>query len=117
VFYAICKLSRQETIFFFSCPFALSCWEKIHIQWDCSVPISDRILRARNQFRGPCFMETFVCAAWNVWKLINDQIFNSVDPTLARWCVRFKHDLQLHTYRVKPSVVQPLSHYIMSCFD
>jgi hypothetical protein len=115
----LCNTLELETRdhLFFGCPYAAACWARLHIQWDCSLPISSRFLRARNLFKGPCFMEVFVCAAWNIWKDRNDLIFKAIDSSLARWCVRFKNDLHLHTFRVKPSLVQPLSDFVLTCFD
>jgi hypothetical protein len=43
---------------------------------------------------------------------LNNLIFKATDPSLARWAVRFKNDLHLHTYRVKSNLVQPLMDYL-----
>jgi hypothetical protein len=68
--------------------------------------MSDRFLRAQRDFIVPCFVENFACAAWNIWKSRNDQVFNVVPPSLARWKIGFQNDLFLHKYRVKEVVVQ-----------
>jgi hypothetical protein len=101
---------------FFSSSFAASCWSSIHIQWDCSLPISQRFLRAKNSFAGPCFLEIAACAAWNIWKERNDLIFKQQVPSLARWKVRFQSDLLLHQFRVKSPLVQPLLDWISCTF-
>jgi hypothetical protein len=98
---------------FFLCPFAQSCWERTHITWNQDLPIWDKVVQARNSFRGPCFMEIFVSAAWNIWKERNDFIFKLQQPSRRRWKVRFQNDLLLHQYRVKDSVVQPLIDWIL----
>jgi hypothetical protein len=51
---------------FFSCPYAAACWTKIRISWDPSIPLSQRIQRAKRLFTGQCFMQIFICAAWNM---------------------------------------------------
>jgi hypothetical protein len=61
-------------------------------------------------------MEIFVCAALNLWKERNDHIFKSQVVSLDRSRVRLHGDLQLHTYRIKPCLVQPLPDWIASCF-
>jgi hypothetical protein len=111
-----CVLETRDHLFF-ECPYALACWTKIHINWIQSLPISQRIQRARSLFNGPCFMEVFVCAAWNIWKDRNDIIFRDKEANIARWNVRFQNDLQLHKYRMKNSLVQPLLDWILSCFS
>jgi hypothetical protein len=101
---------------FFGCNFARQCWEKLDIHWDTSLQFSDQFIQARNNFRGPCFMEVMVCAAWNIWKERNDLIFQGKQPSFKRWRVRFQHDLMLHRYRVNSTLVQPLVDWILSIF-
>jgi hypothetical protein len=114
----LCDEARLETNdhLFFDCHFAKQCWEKLGIQWDTSLHISKRFLQARNNFSGPCFMEALVCAAWNIWKERNYLIFQGQQPSLRHWRVRFQHDLMLHRYRVKASLVQPLVDWVLNIF-
>jgi hypothetical protein len=116
LFCVLCSHHFEESRdhLFFQCPFAHSCWEKINIQWDNSLEISSRFTQARQAFRGPCFIEIAICAAWNIWKERNGFIFRNEAPSLARWEVRFKSDLSLHQYRVKVALVQPLLDWIFS---
>jgi hypothetical protein len=74
----LCDSGALETRdhLFFQCPFAISCWQKIGISWNCHLQISDRFARAKQSFAKPCFMEIIICAAWNIWKERNDYIFN-----------------------------------------
>jgi hypothetical protein len=65
---------------FFDCHFAKQCWEKLSIQWDTSLQISERFIQDRNNFIGPCFMEVLACAAWNIWKEKNELIFQGRQP-------------------------------------
>jgi hypothetical protein len=102
---------------FFHCSFATDCWVRAGIHWDCSLDISSRILQAKSVFSKPCFFEIFTCAAWNIWKERNGFIFNQQGPSLSRWGVRFKSDLMLHQYRVKPSLVQELLDWILNSFS
>jgi hypothetical protein len=108
-----CSLCAEEILetrdhLFFGCDFAQECWDATSIQWTLAGSISDRFLLAKNNFTGPCFVETFACAAWNIWKSRNDIIFNGVPASLARWKIRFQNDLFLHKFRVKAASVQPL---------
>jgi hypothetical protein len=114
----LCANDELETRdhLFFNCTFAHECWTTIGIVWDSNLPISDRIIIARAAFRGPCFMEIFACAAWNIWKERNDFIFNHQPHSLNRWKVRFQSDLLLHQYRVKAAMVQPLLEWILHTF-
>src|SRR4051812_34550103 len=73
---------------FFRCQFATICWLLVGISWDCNLELSQRIVKAKSVFTGPCFMEIFSCAAWNIWKERNEFIFNNIRPSLSRWKVR-----------------------------
>jgi hypothetical protein len=71
-------------------------------------------MMAKAAFTGPCFFEVFACAAWNIWKIRNELIFNHVPIAVARWKVCFQSDFLLHQYRVKATKVQPLVEWIAS---
>jgi hypothetical protein len=87
----LCAIQAPETRdhLFFQCSFAVSCWDFIKIQWDCSLPISQRFTLACRLFDGPCFMEITTCAAWSIWKERNDYIFKKQTPYFGRWKDRF----------------------------
>ena len=114
----LCSQSRLETRdhLFFECPFATRCWAAIDIIWDCNIDISPRLNMASHEFSGPCFMETFSCVTWNIWKLRNDFIFREQQPSFGRWKVYFKSDLMLHQHRVKASLVNPLLEWTRNIF-
>ena len=101
---------------FFSCQFARDCWSVIGITWDLTLSISHRFVQAKRLFNGPCFMETVICAMWNIWRSRNDLIFNNRQPSLARWKVLFQADLLIHQHRVKASLVQPLLSWVLDAF-
>jgi hypothetical protein len=113
----MCNIQALETSLhlLFECPLAVNYWQKIQITWDTSVAVQDIILLAHNQFTGPCFMEILACATWNIWKERNDFIFRSQDPSFPRWRVRFSSDLNLHKYKIKGNLVQPLADWIHEC--
>jgi hypothetical protein len=95
----LCDLQMLETRdhLFFECPYAQECWHKTQIQWNMSVLIQERILMAKNNFTGPCFMETFACVAWNIWNERNGWIFRLQQPLMARWSVKFSIDTESKT--------------------
>jgi hypothetical protein len=99
---------------FFECFFAVQCWHRLNIHWDMSQPISERLLSARANFTGPCFMEIVACAAWNIWKIRNDVIFRDIPASFARWKIGFQNDVMLHRYKVKSCKVQPLLDWLLA---
>jgi hypothetical protein len=67
----IAHLNESRDHLFFECAFAKECWAAIGIQWNMNLPISTRIMIAKQSFSGPCFIEIIACAAWNIWKMRN----------------------------------------------
>jgi hypothetical protein len=114
----MCSNNVLETVqhLFFECEFASHCWEFINVHWDASVRLSQNYMTAKATFTGPCFFEVFACAAWNIWKIRNELIFNHMPISIARWKVCFQSDLLLHQYRVKATKVQPLVEWIAATF-
>ena len=101
---------------FFDCPFATVCWDAVGILWDTQSLISPRMLAAKMAFGGPCFMEIFAAAAWNIWKARNDHIFKNHIHSFGSWRVKFLNDVLLHQHRVKPALVSPLIEWVRLSF-
>jgi hypothetical protein len=91
--YVLCNTGEIETIehIFFDCPFASDRWTAIHVDWDASLPLQDRFTQARLSSNLPFFTEATLIAAWELWKLRNDKIFQRRAPTLALWLANFKN--------------------------
>lgn len=55
-------------------------------------------------------MEVFIIAAWEIWNLRNNKIFENINPTHRLWIVRFKEQVTLQLHRVRedhrPVIVQ-----------
>ena len=72
---------------------------KIHIQWDLSLDIHNRIMQARQASPHSFFMEMVLIAAWEIWKLRNAIIFDGARCSLSLWTVRFKDQIKLQSLR------------------
>ena len=70
---------------FFSCPFATTCWQKLGFIWPSIADIKQRVLSLMDTMGLPFFMETFIIATWEIWKLRNSKIFDNGNPTTRRW--------------------------------
>ena len=45
------------------------------------------------------YMEMFLIAAWETWKLRNSVIFDDANPSIHLWTIRFKDQVQLYLLR------------------
>ena len=102
-FCVLCNLDGLEDTdhLFFSCPFAVSCWNKLGIHWNLQLDTSDWVLQAAQLFHTAFFMDFFIMAAWEIWNIRNSKIFDNGSPSLQLWVRRFKEQGFLQLVRVK----------------
>jgi hypothetical protein len=58
------------------------CWNKLQITWEDGLDIHRRLLRARSATPNRLFMDIFITAAWEIWKIRNPVIFYAVAPSV-----------------------------------
>jgi hypothetical protein len=99
----MCDSGEVETIdhLFFDCDFAKECWNIIHIDWDAPLSLLDRFIQARSAHNIPFFAEATLIAAWELWKVRNNKIFQRRDPSPSLWLSNFKHQCNLQSIRFK----------------
>jgi hypothetical protein len=99
----MCTTGELETIehLFFEWPFAQECWSMIGVSWEASLQLLDRLIQARSLHNIPCFTEVALIAAWELWKVRNDKIFQRHDPLPATWLSNFKSQCLLQSVRFK----------------
>jgi hypothetical protein len=116
---SLCHMSVRETRshLFFESAFARDCWNSINIQWPSDKSLAEGFWEVKTNFQGPCFVEIFACAAWNIWKSRNDFIFQAIPFSLERWKIGFQNDLWLHHFRVKQTSVHPLLGWLVDIFS
>ena len=101
----LCDDGMEETIdhLFFQCRFPKQCWDKLGVSWVTEDDLSKRIERSRQMAGLPFFMEIFLIAAWELWKIRNRLVFDSIQATFSRWLQNFKEEASLQSYRLKDS--------------
>jgi len=99
----MCNQGADEDIdhLFFTCPFVVQCWTSINFSWDVSLPLAERLMRANEVHALDFFVEASLIAAWELWKLRNNKIFQRRDPTPSLWLVNFKHQCNLQSVRLR----------------
>jgi len=99
----MCDAREEETLdhLFFECQFAKECWATIQIDWDVSLSLLDRYTQAREAHTIPFFTEATLIAAWELWKVRNDKVFQRRDPTPSLWLSNFINQCNLQSIRFK----------------
>jgi hypothetical protein len=99
----LCNDGMEKTIdhLFFECSFAKRCWDKIGINWVNDSEIHRRIERSKHLAGLPFFMEIFLIAAWELWKIGNRLVFDGVQASFNRWLHNFKDEVVLQSHRIK----------------
>jgi hypothetical protein len=100
---------------FFTCPFAIGCWQLIGLQWQFGTPFFQMMERARSDFNNNFFMETFIIAAWQIWKQRNGLIFDNCPANVSLWKRNFKEECLTQAHRMKDSK-DPLSLLGQFCY-
>ena len=110
----MCNLGAEEDILhlFFDCPFAQSSWQTLQIQWNNDSDLISKLIQARVHNNHILFMEIFLVAAWELWKLINAKIFNQETVSRQKWVSNFKNQVHLHLLRVKETLHPQLVQWI-----
>jgi hypothetical protein len=99
----MCETGEMETInhLFFDCTFARRCWSKILFHWDLSLGIQDRFIKASQEHGIPFFIEAALIAAWELWKLRNNKMFDRGPPSINLWFSNFLTQCNAHLVRFK----------------
>jgi len=99
----LCSTQEVEDLnhLFFTCPFALSCWNKLSIQWDASLSIQECVLHMIGSTGLPCIMEIFVFTVWEIWNIRNSKIFDNGSVSFSLWFRKFSDQVHLQLMRVR----------------
>jgi hypothetical protein len=100
---ATLNCSHEETLhhLFVTCPFASACWDVICPNRTKDLSILETFSDLRDRLHIPFFMEVIILAAWSIWIIRNNKIFNNENPTIGRWKAIFKQELIWVQFRLK----------------
>jgi hypothetical protein len=61
----------------------------------------DRLVHGNLVHNLPFFAEAVLIAAWELWKMRNDKVFQRRQPSLNAWLTKFKNQCHLQSVRFK----------------
>ncbi|PNT67314.1 hypothetical protein BRADI_3g24550v3 [Brachypodium distachyon] len=99
----LCNRNIMETRdhLFFHCPFAMTCWRDICPNFTPGQSVHEHIAAIKQELHVPFHMEIITAAAWSIWRIRNECIFNGITPSLYRCRNLFKEELNLVFRRAK----------------
>jgi hypothetical protein len=98
------KKQVEETLEhpFLVCPFALDCWNLIHLLIPQGAP-HYILLSLKSQLQVNFFMDIIILRSWTIWMARNDLIFRGEQPSLQVAAQRFKSEFAVVILRAKMS--------------
>lgn len=98
----LCGEHIEETVehLFFHCNFSQRCWRVLNITWSNHLNRLQLVEHMKTSHQRKMLMETFLVAAWSLWKERNNNYFRRVTPSITSWKNRFKEDFGNIAYRL-----------------
>jgi hypothetical protein len=93
---------------FFECPFSMSFWWALGLEWNTDLTINDMIAEAKERYHMNFLMEIIITGCWSIWDQRNDTIFNNNAPSLSRCLIKFKDYVKIDLYQAKPSLKESM---------
>lgn len=63
---------------------------------------------AASTWHKPLFKELIILAAWNIWKVRNNMLFEGVQPSIQAWLAMLKVDLGHLKFRLQDNLAELL---------
>jgi hypothetical protein len=96
-----CEVEETLEHLFLTCSFAIKCWDHLCPQRNRNLPIEDAIKDIKNKLQVPFAMDIIILAAWSIWIVRNNKIFNNQRPRFATWKEIFHEKLRMLGHRIK----------------
>jgi hypothetical protein len=108
---------QQEEIvlhLFWECPFAVRCWDYICPHRTQGLNVVESISIIKTNLNLPFNMEIIVLAAWSIWILRNEKIFNNIQSFFRTWKVINFQELRWLGYRIKKKHEETFKDWLQS---
>ena len=110
----LCLLDETLMHLFFHCPFALACWNTLWLAHLVESELLQTLAVFRDHLQRPFFMEIIISMCWAIWSSRNDNIFRSIQHSLASCKFIFRKGLALVKLRAKGNYQPMLDQWLNS---
>ena len=116
---AILQCNQEETLMhlFWTCPFASQCWDYVCPQRSRGLSVHEAFLDLKTKLKVPFFMEIMVLAAWGIWIVRNNKIFEGCQPSFRNWRTIYLQELKLVGHRIKHKYAQEFKVWLQQQSD
>jgi hypothetical protein len=113
---ATLQCNEEETLIhlFWACPFAENCWNYVCSNRGRNLSVLESIEDLKRKIHLPFAMELIIIAAWSIWIVRNDMIFNNKRPTFSSWKVIYLKELLWLSYRMKKKHAETFKAWLQS---
>jgi hypothetical protein len=96
-----CTVEEDLIHLLFQCPFALACWDALHLAVPNTSDAGIITESFRDQLQLPFFMEIVITMCWSIWTMRNDAIFKNIPHSLHRCKLVFRKEFALVILRAR----------------
>ena len=99
----LCAYNVEEDLIhlLFQCPFALACWDTLHLTVPNTSDSGNITENFRAQLQLPFFMEIIITMCWSIWTMRNDAIFSNVPHPMQMYKLVFRKEFALVILRAR----------------
>ena len=107
---------QEETLYhlFWACPFAINCWDYVCPQRTRNLSTFEAISDLKDRINLPFSMDIIILAAWAIWIVRNNKIFNNQNPSFLSWKATYLQELRLVSHRMKKRHSESFKEWIQS---
>jgi hypothetical protein len=112
--YINCPLEETLEHLFWNCPFAEICWDFICPSRRNDLQFLEGIVDIKEKLQLPFAMDIIMLAAWGIWIVRNNKIFNNISATFQSWKAIYLQEIRLISYRMKKKHASSFKEWLQS---
>jgi hypothetical protein len=112
----ICQGNHEETLvhLFWNYSFSQECWDFICPTRERNLSVLEAFADVKAKLKVPFSSEIIILAAWSIWMMRNNKIFNNQIPSFRNWKGFFIQELRMVAHRMKKKHVQSFKEWLQS---
>jgi hypothetical protein len=109
-----CHVEETLVHLFWRCPLAEQCWNAICPQRDRSLSLMEAFEEMRTLLKLPFAMDVLILAAWGIWIVRNNKLFENQNATFRSWRAIYTQELKMLVHRMKKKHVTSFKEWLQT---